>query len=277
MVSSILIVGFREFSSGKTSIARALIRWLREKGISACGFKPKAGNNLWYDYDIVHDALKEGRLYGKDAKLLKSASETNFPEEIINPIHRLWTFEPVEKKTFHEIPCFIVDRVTICNDKCFTHIIANDTAPLEPEEKSLLQKLFHNAEKVHHVSNLEELNSITRRYYNYAVEKAHEKIVKQHEAIVYESYSNNAMPWNGIKKLNLVLAVEPGSIHVYDADKYLSAVNLSKDFLKKEISVSDVCELLKPLKTLKTSPYTSDEIVDKLKEKMDEIMLRFLS
>lgn len=89
-----LIVGLKELEAGKTTVARALLLCLREEGIKACGFKPKAGNTLWYDYDTVYEALSRGRLYGKDSKLLREASDTNLPEELISPIHRLWATPP---------------------------------------------------------------------------------------------------------------------------------------------------------------------------------------
>ena len=90
-----LIVGLKELNAGKTTIAQALLLYLRDRGMKACGFKPKAVNTLRYDYDIIHDALSQGRLYGKDSKLLKEVSGTHPPEELVSSIHRLWaTLKP---------------------------------------------------------------------------------------------------------------------------------------------------------------------------------------
>jgi hypothetical protein len=89
-----LIVGLKELDAGKTTVAHALLLCLGERGIKACGFKPMAANTLWHNYDVVHEALSDGRLYGKDSKLLRNASYTDFPEELINPIHRLWATPP---------------------------------------------------------------------------------------------------------------------------------------------------------------------------------------
>ncbi|MFQ6085985.1 MAG: hypothetical protein ACE5OY_06965 [Candidatus Bathyarchaeia archaeon] len=90
-----LIVGLQKSEAGKTTVARALLYTLRERGLDACGFKPKASNTIWYDYEVVHEALSQGRLYGSDSKLLKKASGTDLPEEVISPIHRLWAVTPV--------------------------------------------------------------------------------------------------------------------------------------------------------------------------------------
>ena len=267
----VLIVGLRESSSGKTSLAQAMLLYLREKGFKACGFKPKAGNNIWYDYDVIHEALSKGRLYGKDAKLLKTASGTDLPEEVISPIHRLWTLPPLEKTVFSEVPYFIADRITVCDGGCSDHIVINDALPSELREEELVQKLCQRSVKTHHVSTLDELNSVVNHYYDYATQKAYEKIAEEHEIVVYESYANNALPWTGIRKLDLVLATEPGRVYAYNSHKYLSAVELSRN-LRKEITANEVCELLKPLKILKIPPCTSDKLVEKLKEKISELL-----
>lgn len=125
-----LIVGLKEVDAGKTTVARALLLCLRERGITACGFKPKAGNTLWYDYEVVHEALSQGRLYGKDAKLLRMASGINIPEEIISPIHRLWVTPPHHlKQDLATLPYFIVDRVTLWSEKPKEMVVVNDALP----------------------------------------------------------------------------------------------------------------------------------------------------
>ncbi|KAF5431541.1 putative P-loop ATPase/GTPase [Candidatus Methanophagaceae archaeon] len=104
MTYNILIVGLKGQDAGKTTFALALLAYLREKGHNACAFKPRAGNNVWYDFDVVHDALSQGRLYGKDATRLKAASafsaaDDPLSEECINPIHRLWMEPPRTSKS----------------------------------------------------------------------------------------------------------------------------------------------------------------------------------
>ena len=65
---------------GKTEVALALIRGLRERGIRAAGFKPVAAGADWCD----------GELQNADALALKAVGAGEFPYSTINP----YCFEP---------------------------------------------------------------------------------------------------------------------------------------------------------------------------------------
>lgn len=185
---SFLIVGLREMDAGKTTIARALLLCLRERGIAACGFKPKASNTLWYDYDIVYEGLRQGRLYGKDSKLLREASGTKLPEELISPIHRLWATPPhYMKRDLTTLPCFIVDRVTLWSEKPKETVVVNDALPFRHGRERLVAKLHKLETEVLHVKTVRELNKIVNTYYEEAIELAHRRILSEHDALVYES------------------------------------------------------------------------------------------
>lgn len=254
--------------SGKTTIARTLLLCLREKGITACGFKPKAGNTLWYDYGIVHGALSQGRLYGKDSKLLKVASDTDFPEELISPVHRLWAIPPHHlKQDLTKLPYFIVDRITSWGEKPNETVVVNDALPFKYGRERLVAKLYKPETKVVHVSTLRQLNEIVDLYYDEAIEVAHRKIATEHDALVYESYADIALPWRGIRDLDLIIAVHPGYIQTYNPDKYLSALDLSTNLLREQ-RTENVVSLLKPIKTTMVPPYTSAEIIKKIKRKL---------
>jgi len=266
-----LIVGLRESNAGKTTVARSLIIYLREKGVKACGFKPKAGNNIWYNYNIVYEALNHGRLYGEGSKLLKEASGGDLPEELINPIHRLWAIPPHNLKQNVHLPFFIVDRVTLWSRKVKEIVVVNDSLPFRYGREKLVAKLYKPNRKIIHIKTLKELNKIVDMFYDKAVELAHRKIAEGHDALVYESYADIALPWKGITDLDLVLAVHPGYIQAYDPDKYLSALNLSSSLLQEE-KTQKVISVLKPVKTVKIPPYTSKEIIDGVKRKLRLIL-----
>jgi dethiobiotin synthetase len=65
---------------GKTEVALALVRGLRERGIRAAGFKPVAAGADWRD----------GKLQNADALALKAVGAGEFPYPTINP----YCFEP---------------------------------------------------------------------------------------------------------------------------------------------------------------------------------------
>ena len=268
----VLVVGLKERDAGKTTVARALLLCLQERQIMACGFKPKAGNTIWYDYDIVYEALSQGRLYGKDSKLLRDASGTNPPEELINPIHRLWTIPLYHiKRDLTTLPYFIVDRATRWGEETKETVVVNDTLPFRHGREKLVAKLYKPETEVVHVKTLRELNEIVDMRYNEAVKLAHKRIMTEHDAFVYESYADIALPWIGIRDLDMVLAVHPGYIYAYDPDKYLSALDLSINLLQEE-RTENVVNLLKPIKTVKVPPYRSKKIVKEIKRKLHLVL-----
>jgi predicted P-loop ATPase/GTPase len=279
MQHKVLIVGLKEKDAGKTSLALALLAYLREKGFNASGFKPRAGNSVWYDYDVVHEALSQGRLYGKDAKLLKTASaygsevgvaNANLIEEFINPFHRLWA-EPARIDPISQIPYFILDRVTLWFKEGVRNlVVVNEALPVEYRcDDKLFIKLHARASSIYHVRDLNTLNKLTGEYYDLAVELAYSKMVEQHDYVVIESYSDIALPWKGIKDLDIVFGVQPGQISVYEPRKYLAAVQLSAStYSQEELATSKIVELIKPIKEVRMPPFRSEEIMQGLKGKI---------
>jgi len=268
-----LIVGLKEKDAGKTSFALALLAYLREEGINASGFKPRAGNSVWYDYDVVHEALTQGRLYGKDAKRLSSASayssvSTTQIEEFINPIHRLWA-EPSHINPILQIPYFILDRVTLWYKDGVKNLVVENEALSADYNNADFRNIRANASTIYPVRDLKTLNTITERYYSLAVELAYMRMLAQHEYVVIESYSDIALPWNGLNDLDIVIGVKPGQMLVYEPKKYLAAVQLvTPTYSQEEISTARIVELIKPLKVVNVPPFRSEQLLQALTEKI---------
>jgi len=275
----VLIAGLKEKNAGKTSLAMALLAYLREKGFNTCGFKPRAGNSVWYDYDMVHEALSQGRLYGKDAKLLKNASAFYsdagaIMEEFINPIHRLWA-EPPLVDPLTQIHYFILDRITLWfREGVRNLIVENKTLPVEYMcNDADFEKLRAKASVIYRVRDLYTLNKLTEEYYGIAIELAYKEMNKQYDCVVIESYSDIALPWKGLKDLDVVFGVKPGHISVYDPDKYLAAVQLSAStYSQEELATSRIVDLVKPIKRVRVPPFRTDEILQGLKEKIPGLL-----
>jgi len=275
----VLIVGLKEKDAGKTSLALALLAYLKEKGLNACGFKPRAGNSVWYDYDVVHEALSQGRLYGKDAKLLKAVSPFGsdagaIVEEFINPFHRLWA-EPPLIDPITQIPYFILDRITLwLKEGVRNLVVVNEALPVEYRcNDAIVEKLSAKAFGIYHVRNLDMLNKLTERYYDLAVELVYQKMNKQYDCLVIESYSDIALPWKGLRDLNAVLGVKPGQISVYKPEKYLAAVQLAAStYSQEELATSRIVELVKPIKEVRIPPFRSEEMIQRLTEKIPMLL-----
>jgi len=86
---NLLVAGGDRVDAGKTTFSVGLLAHT-----GARGFKPRAGNDYWFDNDDYNQATEAGRLYGKDAKRLAAASPGDVRPEEINAIHRLWHPSP---------------------------------------------------------------------------------------------------------------------------------------------------------------------------------------
>ena len=65
----LLVAGASKVDAGKTTFTAGLVE---RTGVRA--FKPRAGNDYWYDHDDYRRAVESGRLYGKDAERLAATS-----------------------------------------------------------------------------------------------------------------------------------------------------------------------------------------------------------
>jgi predicted P-loop ATPase/GTPase len=132
-------------------------------------------------------------------------------------------------------------------------------------------KLYKSETEVLHIKTLRELNEIVEMFYDEAIEFAHRRVAAEHDAIVYESYADVALPWRGIRDLDMVLAVHPGYIQAYDPDRYLSALDLSANLLQEK-RTKNVVKLLKPIKTMRVKPYKSEQIIRGTKKKIRQFL-----
>ncbi len=269
-ITRIMVVGLKEVDAGKTTVSRAALSLMRERGLNACGFKPKAGNNIWYDFDVVDEALSQGRLFGKDSKLLCRASGTDLPEEAISPFHRLLGVPPEHRTNgIPESLYFIADRVTAWEDDQEQTLVLNRMFDLDMETNSLLSKVKRNSDTRIEVGSSEKLNEVFINRYLRAIESAHELVYAESDAMVYESYADVALPWSGIDNLDMVLGVEPGFILEYDPEKYLQAARMYSNFLN-EGTTRRIIKLLKPRRKATFPPSTTDRNVETAKEILND-------
>ncbi|KAA0005914.1 MAG: hypothetical protein FE042_06590 [Thermoplasmata archaeon] len=257
---TILVVGLCAEHAGKTTLTRSILRCLREIGMRPCAFKPKAANNLWYDFDVVYESLSKGRLYGLDAKLLREESHTPLREEVINPVHRLWNEG--------EQPEYILDRI-FADGK--TILILKNLTEINRMVKGLFDLLCAKADQIIETTD-EDLTTKLLRYYERGIKNSFTEISKNHDVVVVESYSDVALPWEKLKP-DIVFGVKPWEISIYDAEKYVMAVDILHG---GEISTQRVTALLEPTKRIKILPQPSAQVVDYMKERARPILEEYV-
>ena len=240
----LLVAGANRVDAGKTTVATGLVAHT-----GAPGFKPRAGNDYWYDHDDCRAALEAGRLYGKDARRLAEASTTQVEPEAINPVHRLWRPSPGPDKGLlgQRDREFLVDRV---GDR----FVRNATVDL-PETVAEPLGLDDTID----VDSVERLNDVTASHHLPAQQSLRAKIESQDRAVV-ESYGDVAMPLPGFEP-DAVVVVEPRRLRLYDGSRYANACEVAPRGQHDgtlEQRVDAVVDLLEPARVASVEPLPSE-------------------
>ena len=249
----LLVAGDARVDAGKTTFAAGLLAALD----GAVGFKPRAGNDYWYDHDDAVAALSDGRLYGKDVATLAAAGDTDLQEEQLNPVHRLWRPTPDRTGMLGEAGrTFLVDRVTTPDGPSF---VVNGVAEREgllpdPVAKSL------PLDDALRVEGVERFNDVMAERYLPAFERVTEWIAETTPGVV-ESYADIALPVTGIG-FDAVAVVAPTRVRLYDGSWYLKADEVASGSRREgqlEERVDRVTEMIEPVSTHTLQPLNSDE------------------
>ncbi|WP_284009658.1 ATPase [Haloarcula pelagica] len=213
----LLVAGADRVDAGKTTFSVGLL-----SHTGARGFKPRAGNNYWFDQDDVVYATEEGRLFGKDAKRLAAASPGEVVPEEINPIHRLWHPSPGGGTGIlgREDQQFVVDRVGTDGDGGTGEFVVNGSVDLPT---ALADRLDLAAAP--RVTSLPDFNDLMGAMHVEALADVAEDIVAADRAVV-ESYGDVARPLQGFEP-DAVAVVEPGRARFYDGRRYAKACEVA--------------------------------------------------
>lgn len=211
----LLVAGGDRVDAGKTTFSVGLLAHT-----GARGFKPRAGNNYWFDHDDYQKATEQGRLYGKDAHRLADASPGHVTPEAINAVHRLWHPSPgagegilgsAERQ-------FVVDRVGAVDG--VGEFVVNGTVDI-PE--SAVERLPLDAAP--RVTSLPDFNDLMGAMHAEALADLRREIQGADRAVV-ESYGDIARPLQGFEP-DAVAVVEPGRARFYDGRRYAKACEIA--------------------------------------------------
>jgi predicted P-loop ATPase/GTPase len=243
----LLVAGGDRVDAGKTTFAAGLLAHLRETADTApLGFKPRAGNDYWFDHDDVLAALEDGRLYGKDARRLAgaegSATEHDRPEAL-NPLHRLWQPTPGETGLLGAPDrTFLVDRLRRPDDDKDQFVVNADATLPEPVREAL------PLEDARRVESVAGFNDVMAEQYLPAFDQLASR-VRDVDLAVVESYSDIALPLADVE-FDAVAVVDPGRVRVYDGRRWLRACEIASGSPQEgqlEERTADVTELTDPV------------------------------
>ena len=251
----LLVVGADRVDAGKTTFSTGLL-----DRTGAAGYKPRAGNDYWFDHDDCLMALSAGRLHGKDARRLADAEGDGRPPETLNPVHRLWRPTPgggsgLLGRTDRE---FVVDRITVDGEDEY---VLNATAEVPDVVADALP-----LEAATRVESVEELNAVVERRHAPALDALATEITSRPLAVV-ESYGDVAMPSSAVAEtvVAAVAVVEPGRVRIYRGDRYRRACEVARSSPvggRLEKRVGDVVDFLEPVTRLPLPALSADERQD---------------
>jgi predicted P-loop ATPase/GTPase len=242
---NLLVAGAQRVDAGKTTFSTGLVAYT-----GAIGFKPRAGNDYWFDHDDFRHAVERGRLFGKDARTLAAASPGAFEPEEINPIHRLWVPSPGPGTGLlgQEDREFVIDRAG-------DHYIVNGTMEIPDfarEELPLTDAI--------RVDSLEAFNRVMERYHLAHLEQLQTNVAATDRAVV-ESYGDIARPLQEIEP-DAVAVVEPLRARLYEGDRYMKACEVATRSPQEgtlEERVGSVVDPIDPETTVDLAPLGSGE------------------
>ncbi|MFB6201436.1 MAG: ATPase [Halorhabdus sp.] len=245
---NLLVAGSDRVDAGKTTFSVGLL-----EHTSAIGFKPRAGNDYWFDHDDYRRAIEEGRLYGKDAARLASASLDEHIPESLNPIHRLWRPSPgggpgLLGKADRE---FLVDRVG-------EQYLVNGTVDVPDSTRAQLP-----LEEAVVVETTAELNAAMERLHLPALEDIADAVHATDRAVV-ESYGDIARPLTGFEP-DAVAVVEPRRARVFPGERYARACTVAAGSAEEgrlEERVPSVVELIEPVVSVELPALGTDARTD---------------
>jgi predicted P-loop ATPase/GTPase len=245
---TLLVAGGSRVDAGKTVFSTGLVA-----RTGAVGYKPRAGNDFWFDHDDYREAVDAGRLFGKDARKLAAAAPGERDPEDINPVHRLWRPSPRGGGG-------IVGRDdrTFLLDRAGDRFVVNDTVDLPESAVASL-----DLDDAVRVSSLPEFNRAMGSLHVPAQEGLAEEIERADLAVV-ESYADVARPLADVDPL-AVAVVEPGRATIYDGARYEKACQVASgghETGRLEERVGDVTDLLDAEATVSLPPLTERERSD---------------
>lgn len=245
----LLVAGGDRVDAGKTTFSTGLCAH-----VDATGFKPRAGNDYWFDHDDYERAVGDARMYGKDARRLAAASAEDVAPEAINPLHRLW--RPSQGSGSGLVGAshreFVLDRVTV--DGADEYVVHADAAvPASAREHLPLADATA-------VDSVAAFNDVMRDRHAAAL-AAVADAVRARDRVVVESYGDVAVPLTEVA-FDAVAVVDPGRARVYDGDRYARArevVGGSARQGRLEETAGDVIEHCDPQATVGLPALSSDE------------------
>jgi len=270
---TLLVVGTREFDSGKTTFSIALLSILRKHNIRAIGFKPLAAHECIEQYDLFMKNLSEGKLYGHDAYYLWKYSFPNLPIEIINPADIL-TKRDLEfsEKSVEIFDHIAVGRFSFHERESIRNYYYYRKGIKDKLCLKLLEKLKPSGELIE-ISSYKEFLELHEKYYQKSVESMFNFIKEKSDVIVIESFNDALYPAKEVEEASFIFACNLNNVYVYKNEQFKEILKNSKNSYM--LRFQDIRDKITPYREINL-PLFDEKIVENeelLKEQVNNYKL----
>ncbi|RLE88699.1 MAG: hypothetical protein DRJ67_01260 [Thermoprotei archaeon] len=276
----LLVVGYLEVDSGKTSLALSLVRALKARRRLVLAAKPVAGHSAWHQYQTVINSRRLGLLVGEDAYRLAEEVGTLDRVQLLNPVDVLIApMDPAKAGGLVEEPLNIaLMRVTSCAEGLkVAHFLCEDVikrAPLLLAHE--LMEVARSLRPAPRKLSLSEAREILEREAGARADECLELLERECEDLVVESFNNAAAPTPRSLEADYVLAVAPGRIDLFEGSEYKEAVSVLTSLgMLTKLTVGEVSKYLKPLHTVWVRP-VAESFEEAYREPVEKLLRRIL-
>ncbi len=272
----VLVSGVLPHDSGKTTVAKYLIKELISRGFRVAASKPIAGHSAWHQLFSLLRSIELGILVGADALELHRVCRAPKRLEVLNPLDTLQV--PLDIEYFKSPKTYIncmsrfeetvgVARISKClseDEVESTYYIVKSNVIRTPERvidliSKLLESVSRNS-KVVSVETSNDLISILREEGIELCDECLKMLLSKYEVVVVESFNDAAAPTHFSSMADIVFIVSPGKVMVVDGRRFSKAFNF---VLNVELNLhpwgvwvttSQVLPLLRPVGVVDVEP-----------------------
>ncbi len=268
MVVKILVVGLLKYDSGKTSTALSIIREAKNRGYNVGVSKPISGFDAWSQFKYVLKSMEGGVLVGEDLTLLYNEASPNEVIETVGPMvmllappdpefysWRLSTYTAISTSTVDQV---VIARTTRClgGEHHTSHYVVEENIAHTPSAmRKALERLINKLNPEPKPVGKEFIEELFKEEVLEGVDACVERILEGYDVVVVESYNDAAAPTYASTRVDVVVAVGPGKIALYNGERYRRALSLVGEVRNPlATTTSEVLSLIKPIKTVDIEP-----------------------
>jgi predicted P-loop ATPase/GTPase len=265
MPENILIFGYDQKNSGKTTLAISLAKALVNEGFEVGVFKPISAHNYWYDYTHLLECLaqadiSQADIFSKDIWRIASAANCSLPVQILNPVDRLTSHPfPGVHEEYNMLFQSLAERITSCEpDGSFRSVyLLNEKAEnkliYQPE---VLDRLLSGKDVIR-CKKYQEWQGKEREFLPDAISSCYNLLQLNRKINIIESF-NDEIPFI-LPDISYAIMVAPARIFVYSKHDFEKVAKFTLE-MKRSVEGRDIYEEASTMFEVEVAPLNQQQL-----------------